>query len=263
MTEITTYEKAADIFATARNKDHGKPLANNTRLIRLGLEDEKDILAVRLHDTNVVTYNPSGKIEFTTGGWHTVTTKDRINRFSPINVWQHQRVWYVARSGYGEGDAFQYGFKDGMYLDGKGFLVDADPDPSIQKKYIKLAKDYSKRFVRELSLGNVGVPSAGDCFFCLSKTVETGRTLHEEYVKHNDFGGILSHIEEPYYVPSLLVRAMDRFGVSRAAQSYAWSHMQSAKESYPEADSRMGGICSDQIQKAVYRYTLGLLGVAV
>ena len=279
MTEFTTYAQAVDVFATAKNKDNGKPLANNTRLIQCETVDhdgqQMDVLAVRLHKTNVVTYYPDGRIKFDTGGWRTVTTKDRINRFSPINVWQQQHIWYVDAWEIDiEHDGGIHGFKDGMYLDGEGFLVDADPDPSIQKKYAKLAKSYAKQFVRELAAGNVGTPTGGDCWFCATRTKETGRTLHEEYVKHNDFDSILSHIEEPYYVPSLLVRAIERFGVSRGAEQYAWARMQDGggrpdRSGHcpggldPEMENDwMGGVCTDQIQKSIYRYTLSLLGVA-
>lgn len=43
-------------------------------------------MAVRLHNTDVVTYHPDGTATLYTGGWMTVTTKDRINAWSPARV---------------------------------------------------------------------------------------------------------------------------------------------------------------------------------
>src|SRR5207249_5341140 len=51
-------------------------IANNTRLVRRAA----DRLAVRLHRTDVVTFYADGRITLSTGGWETVTTRDRINR---------------------------------------------------------------------------------------------------------------------------------------------------------------------------------------
>ena len=45
--------------------------ANNTYLIR-----ENGHLAMRYHETNVVTWYPNGDIVLNSGGWHTSTTKE-------------------------------------------------------------------------------------------------------------------------------------------------------------------------------------------
>src|SRR5262249_27597834 len=57
-------------------------LENNTRLIRCG-----DDYAVVLHSTAVVTIHQDGTYTLRTGGWRTVTTKDRINKYSPARVY--------------------------------------------------------------------------------------------------------------------------------------------------------------------------------
>ena len=68
-----TYPDAASVLGT---RDSRK-LANNTRLVRLWGNDG---IAVKLHSTNVVTFRPNGDIVLRTGGWNTLTTRDRINR---------------------------------------------------------------------------------------------------------------------------------------------------------------------------------------
>ncbi len=64
---------------------NSRPIANNTRLEMRGNTYGDDI-AVRLHGTDVVTYHADGTITLNTGGYWTVTTRDRINRFVPGNI---------------------------------------------------------------------------------------------------------------------------------------------------------------------------------
>jgi len=78
---IRSYEDAKSLFKKARFPQRGKPLENNTRLFRRG-ED----YAVRLYSTDVVTYHPDGTLTVRTGGWDTVTTADRVGRYSPISL---------------------------------------------------------------------------------------------------------------------------------------------------------------------------------
>lgn len=255
---IATYEQAADLFATARSKDAGKPIANNTRIVRIDNGDEKPTLAIRLHQTNVVIYYPDGRIEFNSGGWRTATTKDRINNYSPINIWQKDRIWYVTPPG---GSA-TFGFKDGMWLDKMGYMHDADPDPDAVKKRLKLARNYAKGFVKALKAGSVPLPSNGDCFLCAFATADK-RTWHETEAASGVYTGILSHIEEKYYVPSLLLRAMDRFGASIAAKQFAYQCMQNGGMHDDSLQVWLDGICTKQIERNIYRYVSGLLGAAV
>jgi hypothetical protein len=76
-----TYSDCEALISTARNVSYGKPLENNTRLYRRG-----DSYAVQLHSTDVVTVKRDGTYDLSTGGWYTVTTKDRITSYSPANV---------------------------------------------------------------------------------------------------------------------------------------------------------------------------------
>jgi hypothetical protein len=66
-----------------------RPIANNTRLEKLWSGN----FGIRLHSTIVVEIGQSedGSSIYTlyAGGWYTVTTKDRINRFSPASVGSH------------------------------------------------------------------------------------------------------------------------------------------------------------------------------
>lgn len=87
--KVRCYEDAKSFFEKARFPKRGKPLQNNTRLYRRG----KDY-AVRLHQTDVVTYHSDGSCTVYAGGWETVTTADRIGRYSPISMRSNGGTYY-------------------------------------------------------------------------------------------------------------------------------------------------------------------------
>jgi hypothetical protein len=71
-------------------REHVK-LANNTVAVRR----DQNKIAIRLHYTDVVTLTRDGKYILKTGGWHSMTTKDRINGFSPACVSQKKGDWFI------------------------------------------------------------------------------------------------------------------------------------------------------------------------
>jgi hypothetical protein len=72
-----------------------RKLCNNTYLIRRSSEE----IAVRLHSTDVITFHSDGRIDIATGGWDTVTTKDRINSFCAVRVWSEHGYMFASHSG--------------------------------------------------------------------------------------------------------------------------------------------------------------------
>ena len=70
-----------------------KKVANNTRLTTYN--DGRRVLT--LHNTDIITWKSDGKIILTTGGWHTTTTKARLNEYLPTSVFVYQRnsIWYI------------------------------------------------------------------------------------------------------------------------------------------------------------------------
>lgn len=61
-----------------------RKLENNTYLQR----SDGNTIAVRLHSTDILTFHADGRIEVSTGGWNTITTRYRLNRYLP-------RPWHV------------------------------------------------------------------------------------------------------------------------------------------------------------------------
>jgi len=121
-----TYQEANQLFKTARNKRLGKPLENNTRLFQRGSD-----YAVQLHCTDVVIIHPNDTVTLESGGWRTVTTKDRINTYSPARVAQEQGIWYV----YVEGPfTRRFLYSDGMTVDSSGVPIGPTSDPKPLEK---------------------------------------------------------------------------------------------------------------------------------
>jgi hypothetical protein len=80
-------------FYSARERLGGKrsvKLQNNTYLEQI---DDRTIV-VRLHETDVVIFTPH-YVELQSGGWHTVTTANRISEYSPVRVGGSKGGWAV------------------------------------------------------------------------------------------------------------------------------------------------------------------------
>lgn len=79
-------------FSNLLGKRNSKKLAHNTYAVKQANGD----IEIRLHQTAIVTYMPNGKAILSTGGWQTATTKDRLNKFGPVQIYQKDFVWYLS-----------------------------------------------------------------------------------------------------------------------------------------------------------------------
>lgn len=102
----TTYDEALE----ALRGRGSRTIANNTRLHAL----DGGVIGLWLHATCVVRFYPDGRISLHTAGWHTVTTKDRLNRVALAHGWRvysEKREWKIARFGrWHEAVDFEDGF---------------------------------------------------------------------------------------------------------------------------------------------------------
>ncbi len=89
---MITHDEAKSKFKKCRNKERGYKLANNTKI-----QERGHAFAVRLHKTDVVMIRPDGTYRLNTGGWRTVTTKNRMNMTLPGSccVSQVNGLWFV------------------------------------------------------------------------------------------------------------------------------------------------------------------------
>lgn len=90
---ITTFAEAEAFFAahitrsrTYRGSVRVVVVENNTILRKTHDKDMGDGYAVRLHDTDVVTFYADGTVWIEADGWASVTTADRMSRYSPQGV---------------------------------------------------------------------------------------------------------------------------------------------------------------------------------
>lgn len=56
-------------------------------------------VVITLHRTQIVTIHADNTYTLNSGGWRTSTTKNRINNFSPAQLYQHKHEWYVTVEG--------------------------------------------------------------------------------------------------------------------------------------------------------------------
>lgn len=53
-------------------------------------------VSIELHGTKVVVFYPNGLVKLNSGGYHTQTTKKRINKYSPVRVYQENFEWFLS-----------------------------------------------------------------------------------------------------------------------------------------------------------------------
>lgn len=87
------WNQAQTLFLTARDKHKGKPIANNTRL-HARVWKEEGCYEIRLHGNVIIRIYRTG-IELYDGGWKSMTTKNRLNQFGPVHVFQSGFDWFV------------------------------------------------------------------------------------------------------------------------------------------------------------------------
>lgn len=214
-------------------KRKSKKLANNTYLQKRGGN-----IAVMLHSTDIIIFHPDGKIVFNTGGWRTATTKDRINRFSPVYVTQTAGIWYIGNKIFADGCCWR-----------NGKLYGAAPAATAKtaSKQLKELKKYCTDFINSFFEFKIPAPSEGDCWICVSNS--------------KDADHIQSHITEKYFVPTLLVNACSEFPISPIAESmfyYVWN----PKADRAEVSEFTADIARKQMQSSLYRYCKQSLGFA-
>ncbi len=218
---MNTYKLFKAMAATRKRK-----LTNNTYLV----VREDGGFGIKLHDTEVVIHYPN-KVIFNSGGWKTVTTKARINEFSCASLTQCKGAWTIDGHPFADGITL---YESG-YVTGKGAPV--KKTATMRKKVNAFAKKYAEL----LCSGQMDKPSGGDCWCCL---MEFGGSDH-----------IKSHIQEKYYVPSLINR-VNKDLISPFAGDFIARTMQGM-----ETSNWQRGIAYEQIKRGIQQHCLHELGL--
>lgn len=165
-----------------------RKIANNT--FRYTTEDGCEVF--RLHTTDVVTRLPDGRIKLDSGGWKSVTTKDRMNAFAPgYMIFSGKTGWVVAKRGE---RANPVSFYDGMILPDAIDNPSADEQSAQREAEAKALKKEIATFAKLYEKG-IPTPGAGDCWLC---------TLPD----NGDVEHLREHIREGYAHGTLAVNAM-------------------------------------------------------
>jgi hypothetical protein len=227
-----------------------RKLANNTYLQRR----DKNI-AVLYHSTDVVIYTPNGNTILNSGGWHTSTTKERINiglQGTGYRLIQNNSIWYLTNySSYPDYKTLiqnGYKFKDGITITHTGKVTNYDKTDSSKNDKLKARiKVYAKLCADAVPLD---MPNNGDCWDCLFQNKD-GKTLGD--LTNNEH--LLSHMREKYIVPSLVANAL------KEKYNAPMAFWQAFKDTGWTDDKRDFG--KQAVKKAVYRYIASRLGFAV
>lgn len=216
-----------------------RKVGNNTYLLRL--DDNiamTHLLSLRLHYTNVLTWMPDGRVIIESGGWRTLTTKDRINRFIPYGyIFQERRIWYF---GYRDNDGVEH---TRFYADGMVLNPDRTVDGSLEvsshnqrvlgeyrDKLYKYAKHYAKNVVFPIGATTVS------------------RDFNEEELR--------SLVDDSSLDQSLILRAIELFPVSPECMWLIYG-VNEVRDFCV-----LQGQVEGQIKDSVYRYLLRRQGFA-
>lgn len=158
---------------------------NPGNTVKIELND--GTIIIRLHHTNIVTKNPDGTIVLDSGGYKTMITKTRMNEHAPISLWQDKGMWYLTPFNVGYWDENRkektINFYDGMVIDENGNLL--SENRTVDMKEIRKLKKRIKEFADQvLTMDELPMPNAGDCWICsmFEKTDCLQSHLDENYL---------------------------------------------------------------------------------
>ena len=186
---------------------------------------------IRLHDTDIIVFNNDGSITLNSGGWQTVTTKDRMNKFTSLNIYQEKSIWYVIDNGN------TVPYKDGITFHVNGTVTGQGENPKRKLALKKRIQKYSKDYVKALFNREIDKPDNGDCFYCQFDSMSG--------IEH-----FKTHMQEKYYVPSLLMNAIRTIPVSKIAEHCIGYYM----NYHSQECNGFKDIAREQIEKSIKRY---------
>jgi hypothetical protein len=140
-------------------------------------------------------------------------------------------------------------------------------DPRERRRLGRQIAKYCRDFIAALFEDEVPAPGQGDCWYCLLRDKESGlplgeamQTLHPDgsLTRQPSPDHLISHMEEKYYVPSLLVRATEVFPIS----PFAALALQDLWGEEGEASLLFEDVARKQLKNSLRRYMRKQLGLA-
>lgn len=242
MPELSSFKECREYLDKGKRKlkTMDRPIAANTRVTQL----DDGTIGIKLHDTYIIKYYSNllgGKyysqegdtIQLDSGGWNTPLTRDRMDRFCPLNVWTDKFVMYVSELNWHQihqnkrngTKSKVYHFKDRMWFNPDKTVWVKEYGEPIQLKPYSKTEEKKKRsllkridtfihnYLNKLTDGQMNQPGSADCFVCQfeagDERIEMGTLTKEGYqpgVISSDH--LLNHMREKYYVPSIVFNAI-------------------------------------------------------
>lgn len=172
---------------------------------------------IKLHSTEILEWSRDGKrCKINSGGWQTVTTKDRINCYSPVSVYSQKGLWYIGET---------------LFFDGIEIVDGKPPKPvlSREQKAQKLADSIRKFVARMDKLEVLPMPDSGDCLLCAMDSGAVENNSKSDYGVGNSTGRrvkskhhIAEHIREGYLHGRLIFNALKWSGATDYVISLAF-----------------------------------------
>ena len=191
-----------------------RKVANNTYLHVADISSQT--IAIRLHASDIITASPNGAVTINQCGWPTVTTRDRINAFFTTyrdnlpafyGIGTKSKQTQLTRGAYYSHDCELLGTvpASGAVTIGPRGAVRGLETVQVSARAAKLRatiREYSRGLQAALPLS---LPNNGDCMFC---SMFDGRASAGKLPAHSSRDHLLSHLDESYYVPSLIWNAL-------------------------------------------------------
>lgn len=224
------YDDARKLLTGANGRERATKKVGNNTVARLDGDD----VVLRLHATDIMRWSPvtaglghpaGSELTLNTGGWYSVTTKQRMNHYgAPFQVWATNGTWMVSAYLGNGTHTPAVPFFDGMTLDTL-HPIDAmerlhgSPDAMRAAELLEADKAMKRRisgYVRGITAdmlkGWVGESMAGDCLFCQLEwsNPDAGMGGTDHLLSH--IGAGPDGMEEIYYMPTLTLSALREAG---------------------------------------------------
>lgn len=169
---------------------------------------------IRFHRTDILEFPKVSEVIFNSGGWKTITTKERMNHFQNVaTIIQEKGLWYVTLSTNPYPDkSDRIPFFDGMII--KNGKVVNPTDSQHDREQILLKK--IQKYCEELkTLQRLPSPCGGDCFMCRFGDENMGDSH------------LTSHLDELYIHGSLIMNALKNAGYTDPGYIFNTDHRDS------------------------------------
>jgi hypothetical protein len=210
-----------------------KKLGHNTYLRKL----TQNRYAITLHQTDIIVISErNGETIYclNSGGYRTVTTKDRLNSLSPARIYQKRGVWYLSENNDTKNDIPYFDFVE---VDARGMVVNKDSVPAdlIEKRKLldRLINEYIRGFAKDAVENGLRKPETGDCLMC---------RLYLDNQDKDDMGHVCCHLYEKYYTRIFLYYCLKMHGYSNPGFTWALiaKHCENGRDEMLKRELRYG-----------------------